>query len=158
MRVLTLAAVVTLVSACLTVHPLRYEPYGEFSPSERERIVKEYESALPELSPEESAAIKILNASFPAGIRMDGDFVSVDPGAPYELVSHFEIAYFQRFVLPSDVEVERDLKRLAKSANAQLVVVKLKYKQPDHPYVTVANGYLIRVKASPEPNAGSTDT
>jgi hypothetical protein len=157
MRLFFALAVPFVVAGCNVGPNTRvntYTPFGQFQPTESDRVSREYTASL--AAPEPSYDVTILNSSFPPGVALvDGKIVAA-ADAPYQPIAAFVIAFRLDDSAPNQSELTPYLKRFAKAAKANMLVISI-HQRNDHPEkVDVVEGFALRSRladanAQPKP-------
>lgn len=121
-----------------------YTPFGQFQPGESERVSHEYTASL--LKPAPDWKVTILNASLPPGMAVVNGNVVVSPNAPFELLGRFELGFRLDDSAPTQSQLPDYLKRFARAANADTLVVEIEPRQDKPDKVEVVSGYALRLK------------
>lgn len=155
-RVLTAFVLGLVVSACNIGPNTRvnsYRTFGQFQPAESERVSKEYNESLRQPTPDWN--VTILNSSLPPGMALVNGNLLVSPDAPYEVLGSFELGFRLDRSAPMQSELPAYLKRFAKAARADVIVVIEIQGQQDQPQrVGVVTGLALHSKkgASAQPS------
>jgi hypothetical protein len=127
-----------------------YTTFGQFQPSESDRVSREYTASL--ATPAPNYDVTILNSSFPPGVGIvDGHLVAT-PDAPYQPIADFQIGFRLDGSAPSQSELTPYLKRLAKAAHANMLVISI-HQRPDLPVkIDYVDGFALRSKLAAPPS------
>ena len=146
-----LLALTILVSACNVGPNTRvnsYTPYGQFQPGESDRVSREYTASL--AGPVPDWNVTILNSSLPPGMAMMNGRLLVAADAPYEVLGQFEIGFRLDASAPTQSELPAFLKRFAKAAHADILVIEIQPRQDRPDKVAFVGGFAIRTKQGKE--------
>lgn len=136
-----------------------YRPYGQFQPDETDRVSREYTASLARPAP--NYDVTILNSSFPPGVTLLDGKIVVASDAPYEPIAAFVIAFRLDDSAPTESELTPYLKRFAKAAKANMLVIEI-HQRTDRPEkVDVVEGFALRSRVAdqnPEPKSTAPDT
>jgi hypothetical protein len=95
--------------------------------------------------------VEVYQQSGPKGVTIFNGTILVAKGAPYKLLGTFSITYGRLNIEPDEREAGDDLKRMAASANGNVVICYLTYRR-DTRRVVLARGFVLqRVGAPPPP-------
>jgi hypothetical protein len=127
-----------------------YTTFGQFQPNETERVKREYAASL--ATPPPNYDVTILNSSFPPGVAIvDGHLIAA-PDAPYQPIADFQIAFRLDRTAPSQSELTPYLKRLAKVAHANMLVISIHQRADMPEKIDYVDGVALRSKlAAPPP-------
>jgi hypothetical protein len=131
-----------------------YTPFGQFQPGENDRVSQEYTASL--ASPAPNYDVTILNSSFPPGVAIVNDQLVVAADAPYEPIARFQLGFRLDNSAPTQSELPPYLKRLAKAARANMLVISI-HQRADHPEkVDYVEGIALRSKIANAPSSDKT--
>ena len=147
-----LLALAILVSAChpgVNTRVNSYTPYGQFQPGESQRVSAEYARSLAGPVPTDWN-VTILNSSLPPGMAMMNGRLLVSEDAPYEVLGQFEIGFRLDESAPTQSELPAYLKRFAKAARADVLVIEIQPRTDRPDKVAFVGGFAIRTKQAKE--------
>jgi hypothetical protein len=153
MRFLVLVALALTLVGCNVGPNSRvntYTTFGQFQPSESDRVMREYAASL--AAPAPNYEVTILNSSFPPGVGIVGGHLVATPDAPYQPIADFQIGFRLDNTAPSQSELTPYLKRLAKAAHANMLVISI-HQRPDFPLkIDYVDGFALRSKLAAPPS------
>ena len=130
-----------------------YTPFGQFQPTESDRVSQEYTASLAQAAP--NYDVTILNSSFPPGVGLVDGHIVTTADAPYQPIAEFQLGFRLDNSAPTQSELTPYLKRFAKAAKANMLVIAI-HQRPDWPIkVDYVEGFALRAKAV-DPNARPT--
>jgi hypothetical protein len=136
-----------------------YTPFGQFQPTESDRVSQEYTASLAQVEPKYD--VTILNSSFPPGVGLVDGHIVTTADAPYQPIAEFQLGFRLDNSAPTQSELTPYLKRFAKAAKANMLVISI-HQRPDLPIkVDYVEGFALRAKAadaSPTPTPTPTAT
>jgi hypothetical protein len=126
-----------------------YTPFGQFQPTESDRVSHEYTASLSRPAPDYD--VTILNSSFPPGVGLVDGHIVTTPDAPYQPIADFQLGFRLDNSAPTQSELTPYLKRFAKAAKANMLVISI-HQRPDMPFkVDYVEGFAFRSKLA-DPN------
>jgi hypothetical protein len=144
---LPLAFALSLVAGCNVGPNTRvntYTPFGQFQPTESDRVSREYTASL--ATPAPNYDVTILNSSFPPGVGLVDGHIVTTPDAPYQPIADFQLGFRLDNSAPTQSELTPYLKRFAKAAKANMLVISI-HQRPDLPVkVDYVEGFAFRSK------------
>ncbi|MEO8874644.1 MAG: hypothetical protein ABI461_03575 [Polyangiaceae bacterium] len=147
MRLLLAFALSLAVAGCNVGPNTRvntYTPFGQFQPGENDRVSQEYTASL--ASPAPDYEVTILNSSFPPGVTIVNDQLVVAPDAPYEPIARFQLGFRLDNTGPTQTELPPYLRRLAKAAKANMLVISIHQRTDVPSKVDYVEGIALRSK------------
>jgi hypothetical protein len=119
-----------------------YTPLGQFQPTESDRVSREYTASLARPAPDYDVAI--LNSSFPPGVGLVDGHIVTTPDALYQPIADFQLGFRLDDSAPTQSELTPYLKRFAKAAKANMLVISI-HQRPDLPIkVDYVEGFAFR--------------
>jgi hypothetical protein len=123
-----------------------YTPFGQFQPGENDRVSREYTASL--AAPAPNYDVSILNSSFPPGVAIVNDQLVVAPDAPYEPIARFQLGFRLDNTAPTQTELPPFLKRFAKAAKANMLVISIHQRTDLPEKVDYVEGIALRAKVA----------
>ena len=127
-----------------------YTPFGQFQPGENDRVSQEYAASL--AGPAPNYEVTILNSSFPPGVAIVNDQLVVAADAPYEPIARFQLGFRLDNSAPTQTELPPYLKRLAKAAHANMLVISIHQRTDVPAKVDYVEGIALRSKVAGTPS------
>ena len=133
-----------------------YTPFGQFQPTESDRVSKRVHG-IARYVRSRDYDVTILNSSFPPGVGLVDGHIVTTADAPYQPIADFQLGFRLDTSAPSQSELTPYLKRFAKAAKANMLVISI-HQRPDWPVkVDYVEGFAFRSKladqnGSPKPS------
>ncbi len=150
LRAIAFAFLLPACHAGVTTRVNSYTPYGQFQPGESQRVSDEYAKSM--TGPVPDWNVTILNSSLPPGMAMMNGRLLVAADAPYEVLGQFEIGFRLDDSAPTQAQLPAYLKRFAKAAHADILVIQIQQRQDRPDKVAFVEGFAIRTKQDAKPS------